>query len=109
MISVEIWDRTRGTYRKVSMKQEFMRTTLESKIVCPCGYPFLKEEIQIGTEYTADLGTCRHAIMNCGGCGERSTIAVVNVLDEATGKFWPCALSILELRHIVRVPNVTIH
>src|ERR1700738_1158354 len=109
MISVEVWDRTRGTYRKVTMKKEFMESTLESKAVCNCGYPFLKESIQIGTKYTADLGTCRQAMMKCGGCGESKLIPVVNVLDEATGKFWPCAIGILELRHYVRVPNATIN
>lgn len=109
MISVEVWDRTRGIYRKVTMKKEFMETVLETKKVCDCGYPFLKEEIQIGTRYTADLGTCRNAIMNCGGCGEKKMIAVVNVLDTLSGKFWPCALQCLELRHYVRIPNATIN
>jgi|SRR5579859_7944550 len=109
MISVEVFDRTRGIYRKVTMKKELVTTTLENKQACSCDYPFTPETAPIGKEYTADLGTIRRANMRCGGCGKHSTIWVVNVLNPDKGTFGPFALKCLDLIHRVRLPNVTIN
>lgn len=109
MISVEVWDRTREIYRKITMRREFRVTRLLTKRVCPCEYPFTPEAVPLGKEYTADLGTIRRANMHCGGCGKHSSIWVVNVLDPDKGTFGPFALAALELINEVRLPNVTIN
>jgi hypothetical protein len=113
MLSVEIWDRTRGVYRKLTMKRELVATKLETRHLCKCGYGFVKDDVPEGKVYVADVGTLRWGDFLCGGCGRaQKNIPIVNVLDEEAGQFYPFALDVLELRHQVRMPvdkNVTIH
>lgn len=107
MICVEVWDRTRNVYRKISMRKELVQTKLETQKVCPCNYDFSTSPV--GKEYLADLGTIRTANMKCGGCKASRSIPVINVLNEETSEFYPFALNALEIRHQVRIPNVTIN
>ena len=45
-----------------------MKTTLKKLSICPCGFPVLKDEITVGTEYAVMPGVQQDCILVCGGC-----------------------------------------
>lgn len=47
--------------------------------ICPCGFPGLKDEIPLGTEYEIDPRPRGGYIFTCGGCHKSYAITAVDV------------------------------
>lgn len=56
--------------------------------ICTCGYPLLKPEFPVGTEYDVGRFLTTDVIFTCGGCGQEfkvTAIEVKNALGQREG------------------------
>lgn len=63
-----------------------MNARLKQLSICACGYPALREEIPLGTEYDLKWHATATFSWRCGGCGERQSIIGVWVESRNGGK-----------------------
>lgn len=66
------------------MRKKVVR--LQRLSICPCGFPLLKVEIGLGTEYEIDLDSLEEGYgLRCGGCGvthyRLKTVLASHVID----------------------------
>jgi hypothetical protein len=54
------------------------KVKLKKLSVCPCGFPALKDGIDIGDEYAIDVDSIRGGTWMCGGCKRCRPIKMVN-------------------------------
>jgi len=62
-----------------------MKTTLKRLSVCVCGFPTLKDGIQLGAEYDIDPDRTVEATFTCGGCQATQKVKAVWVEARNTG------------------------
>jgi hypothetical protein len=53
------------------------KVTLKCLSICPCGFPVLKEDIKLGTEYEIDPAQAERCTFICGGCGRQQSVECV--------------------------------
>jgi hypothetical protein len=56
-----------------------MKVTLKRLSACPCGFPALHEDIQLGKEYDIDPNVKLPLTLICGGCGKHNPVMGVHV------------------------------
>ena len=61
------------------------KVTLKRLSICPCGFPVLKEDIKLGTEYEVDPAQTGRFTFICGGCGRQLSIEGIWVEPRAPG------------------------
>jgi hypothetical protein len=60
------------------MMEALVRLPLRRLTVCPCGFGVLHDDIALGTEYWVDLASEAAGLYQCGGCGHRQKVRIVN-------------------------------
>jgi len=64
----------------------FVRVPLQRLSICPCGFPVLKDEIGLGTEYEIDTTKLASFTFICGGCKRKHHIIGVWVAPRDGGE-----------------------
>lgn len=62
-----------------------MNASLARLSICPCGYPALKTDIDIGTVYEVTPGSEDTFNYTCGRCGHTQVIRAVEVCRDGGG------------------------
>lgn len=61
------------------------KTTIKCLSICRCGFPVLKDEIGLGTEYSVDWNRRLGGVtFICGGCGHKQQIETIWVESRKT-------------------------
>lgn len=68
------------------MENKLVKAILTRLSICDCGFPLLKEDIPLGTEYNVHPHTIRKGMTYiCGGCGVKQTDLEAIYVDPRPG------------------------